>query len=70
MKELDAFHVALYRVYHHDLAAQAWPAVAASAGDMAIACQALAAAPLPKRFAPGRPRCGPRSGRCARRATG
>ncbi len=51
MKELDAFHVALYRVYHHDLAAQAWPAVAASAGDMAMACQALAAAPLPKRFA-------------------
>ena len=51
MKELDAFHVALYRVYHHDLAAQAWPAVAASAGDMATACQALAAAPLPKRFA-------------------
>jgi hypothetical protein len=52
MKELDAFHVPLYRVYHHDLAAQAWPAVAASAGEMATACQALAVAPLPKRFAP------------------
>jgi hypothetical protein len=52
MKELDAFHVALYRVYHHDLAAHAWPAVAASAGEMVMACQALAAAPLPKRFAP------------------
>jgi hypothetical protein len=52
MKELDAFHVPLYRVYHRDLAAQDWPAVAASAGEMAAACQALAAAPLPKRFAP------------------
>ncbi len=51
MKELDAFHVPLYRVHHHELAAEAWPAVAASAGEMATACQALAAAPLPKRFA-------------------
>jgi hypothetical protein len=51
MKELDAFHVALYRVYHHELAGQAWPAVAASAGEMAEACRALAAAPVPKRFA-------------------
>jgi hypothetical protein len=48
-KELDAFHVPLYRVYHHELAAQAWPAVAASAGQMAEACRALAAAPVPKR---------------------
>ena len=51
MKELDAFHVALYRVFHHELAAQAWPAVAASAGQMAEACLVLAAAPVPKRFA-------------------
>jgi hypothetical protein len=51
MKELDAFHVPLYNVYHHALAAKDWPAVAASAGEMARACGALAAAPLPKRFA-------------------
>jgi hypothetical protein len=51
MKELDAFHVVLYRVYHHELADEAWPAVAASAGQMVEACRALAAAPLPGRFA-------------------
>ena len=51
MEELDAFHVALYRVYHHELAAQAWPAVAVSAGQMADACRVLAVAPVPKRFA-------------------
>jgi hypothetical protein len=51
MKELDAFHVPLYRVYHHELAGQDWPALAASAGEMAAACRVLAAAPLPPRFA-------------------
>jgi hypothetical protein len=51
MKELDAFHVPLYNVYHHSLPARDWPAVAASAGEMARACGALAAAPLPKRVA-------------------
>ena len=51
MKELDAFHVALYRVYHHELAGQAGPAVAVSAGEMAEACRVLAVAPVPKRFA-------------------
>ncbi len=51
MKELDAFHVPLYDVYHHALAAKDWPAVVASAGEMAKACGALAGAPLPKRFA-------------------
>lgn len=51
MKELDAFHVPLYRLHHHDLAAEAWPAVTVSAGEMATACQTLAAAPLPRRFA-------------------
>ena len=43
--------MALYRVYHHELAGLAWPAIAASAGEMAEACRALAAAPLPKRLA-------------------
>ena len=51
MKELDAFHVPLYNVYHHALAAKDWPAVASAAGEMATACQALSAAPLPKRVA-------------------
>lgn len=51
MKELDAFHVPLYTVYHHALPREDWPAVAAAAGEMAAACGALAAAPLPKRFA-------------------
>ena len=51
MKELDAFHVPLYTVYHHALAAKDWPAIASAAGEMATACQALSAAPLPKRVA-------------------
>jgi len=40
MKELDAFHVPLYRLHHHDLAGEAWPAVAVSADEMTTACQA------------------------------
>jgi hypothetical protein len=59
MKELDAFHVALYRVYHHELAAQVWPAIAVSAGQMAEACRVLAAAPVPKRFASREAALGP-----------
>ncbi len=51
MKELDLFHVALYRVYHHQLPDQEWPALAASAERMADACSALAVAPVPSRFA-------------------
>jgi hypothetical protein len=51
MKELDAFHVVLYRVYHKELPSQAFDQVAASAGEMVDACQALATATVPKRFA-------------------
>ena len=53
MKELDLFHVALYRVYHHQLPDKEWPALAASAERMAEACTALAAAQVPSRFAAG-----------------
>jgi hypothetical protein len=66
MKELDAFHVPLYRLHHHDLAAEAWPAVAASAGEMVTACESLATAALPKRFASREAEVRPEIGRlCA-----
>jgi hypothetical protein len=51
MKELDAFHVVLYRVYHKELPAKAFDQIATSAGELVDRCQALAAAPVPKRFA-------------------
>jgi hypothetical protein len=51
MKELDAFHVVLYRVYHKELLGKAFDQIAASATEMVDKCQALAAAAVPKRFA-------------------
>ncbi len=51
MKELDAYHVELYRVYHHLLPARDLPGVRAASEEMARRCQTLAAAPVPKRFA-------------------
>lgn len=51
MKELDAYHVELYRVYHKMMPAKDLAGVRAASEEMAKKCQALAAAPLPKRFA-------------------
>jgi hypothetical protein len=59
MKELDAFHVVLYRVYHHELPGKAFDKVAISAGEMADRCAGLAKAPVPKRFAELEPKLGP-----------
>jgi hypothetical protein len=51
MKELDAYHVELYRVYHHRMPAKDLAGVRAASEEMVKKCQALAAAPLPKRVA-------------------
>jgi len=59
MKELDAFHVVLYRVYHHELPEKAFDRIAISAGEMAARCAELVAAPVPKRFAELEPKLRP-----------
>ena len=51
MKELDAFHVELYKVYHHLMPAKDIAGVRAASEEMVKRCQALVAAPLPKRVA-------------------
>jgi hypothetical protein len=59
MKELDAFHAVLYRVYHHELPGKAFERIAASAAEMADRCGELAAASVPKRFAELEPKLRP-----------
>ncbi|MGE5235995.1 MAG: hypothetical protein ACM3O7_06590 [Acidobacteriota bacterium] len=54
MKELDAYHVVLYRIFHHDLPARRLGPVQAAAAELAIRCQALSVAEVPARFAPRR----------------
>ncbi len=51
MKELDAYHVELYKVYHHLMPAKDIAGVRAASEEMLKRCQALTAAPVPKRFA-------------------
>jgi hypothetical protein len=66
MKELDAFHVVLYRVYHHELPGKAFDKVAISAGELTDRCVELAKAPVPKRFADLEPKLRPAiQGLCA-----
>jgi len=59
MKELDAFHVVLYRVYHHELPGKAFDKVAISAGEMSARCAELTVAPVPQRFASLEPKLRP-----------
>ena len=51
MKELEAYHVELYKVYHHALPNKQWDALTASAALMGERCKELLAASVPKRFA-------------------
>ncbi len=51
MKELEAYHVELYKIYHHALPDKKWDDVAVGAALMAERCKELLAAPVPKRFA-------------------
>lgn len=50
-KELDAYHQQLYQVYHHLMPAKDIAGVRAASEEMVKRCQALVAAPLPKRVA-------------------
>ena len=51
MKELDAFHVDLYKVYHHLAPAKKIPEILAASESMVKSCATLSVAPVPKRFA-------------------
>lgn len=59
MKELDAYHVALYDLYHRALPSKAVEDIAKSAPELQTRCVALAAAPTPRRFASIEPRLKP-----------
>ncbi len=50
-KELDAYHVELYRVYHKLMPAKDVEGVRAASEEMVKRCGALVAAPVPKRLA-------------------
>jgi hypothetical protein len=49
LKELDAYHVVLYQVYHHLLPERRIGEVGAAAAELVSRCQALAGAQLPRR---------------------
>jgi hypothetical protein len=51
MKELEAYHVELYKIYHHALPDKNWDDLTVGAALMAERCKELLAAPVPKRFA-------------------
>lgn len=51
MKELDAYHVELYRVYHKLMPAKDISGVRAASEEMVKRCEALVAAATPKRVA-------------------
>jgi hypothetical protein len=50
MKELDAFHVELYQIYHHSMPEKQLGALRAGAERMGERCGELAAAPPPRRY--------------------
>ncbi|MGA9753289.1 MAG: hypothetical protein WBS54_16025 [Acidobacteriota bacterium] len=50
-RELDAYHVVLYRIVHHEMPAGDIEAVRASSRELASKCTALRDAPLPTRYA-------------------
>jgi len=51
MKELDAYHQVLYRVFHHLWPGKKLDELRTASAELATACSTLAAAPMPKRFA-------------------
>ena len=51
MKELDAYHQVLYTVYHKIMPDKKLAELPAAVAELASACSALVAAPVPKRFA-------------------
>ena len=51
MKEMDAYHVVLYRIYHYDLPEKDLEALRASSKDLAARCDELSRAEVPGRYA-------------------
>jgi len=51
MKELDAYHQVLYRVFHHLWPGKKLDELRTAAGELATACGALVAAEMPRRYA-------------------
>jgi hypothetical protein len=51
MKELDAYHQVLYRVFHYDWPEKDLATLKTHAGDLAARCGELQSAAVPKRFA-------------------
>jgi len=50
MKELDAYHQVLYRLYHHDWPGSKLDAIRADTAELVKACEGLAVAAIPRRF--------------------
>ncbi|MFH1176026.1 MAG: hypothetical protein V1750_01370, partial [Acidobacteriota bacterium] len=51
MKELEAYHVVLYQIYHKLAPNKEIDKLREASGELVAACATLAAAPIPKRFA-------------------
>jgi len=51
LKELDAYHQVLYRIYHYDWPQKNRAALRQHAAELAASCEPLQAAAVPKRFA-------------------
>jgi hypothetical protein len=62
MKELDAYHQVLYRVYHYDWPQKDLATLKTHAGEMAARCGELQAATVPQWFAAKEPQLKERFG--------
>jgi hypothetical protein len=51
LKEVDAYHQVLYKLYHHDLPQKNLPALRADAEELVKRCEAIGGATLPRRHA-------------------
>jgi len=51
MRELDAYHVVLYRIYHYYTPQKQMEELRQATGELKSACAALSQAPAPRRFA-------------------
>jgi len=52
MKQLDDYHVVLYRIYHHSMPAKDLAAVRAESEELSARAKVLDEVPLPKRYVP------------------
>jgi hypothetical protein len=52
MKELDAYHRVLYRIYHYDMPGENLEELQGASKELSAACKTLRDADIPKRFQP------------------